>query len=60
MSNQVAIMAWTQPGDEIITWSGAHIVQLEQGAASVLSGVVTRMVDSKSGVLTAEQGFYQI
>lgn len=53
-------MAWTQPGDEIITWSGAHIVQLEQGAASVLSGVVTRMVDSKSGVLTAEQGFYQI
>lgn len=49
-------MAWTQPGDEIITWGGAHIVQLEQGALAILSGLVTRMVESQSGVMTVEEG----
>lgn len=49
-------MTWTNPGDEIITWSGAHIVQLEQGALALLAGVTTRMIDSQTGVLDAKEG----
>ncbi|MDR2947224.1 MAG: low-specificity L-threonine aldolase [Candidatus Adiutrix sp.] len=39
MGNQVSIMAWTSPGDEIILGANCHIVQHEAGAAGRLSGV---------------------
>ena len=46
MGNQIAVMSWTQPGDEIILWDKAHIVDSENGSISVLSGVQARTVDS--------------
>ena len=39
MGNQVSIMAWTRPGDEIIAGAACHIVQSEAGGAARLSGV---------------------
>ena len=39
MGNQISIMAWTRPGDEIIVGANCHIVQHEAGGAARLSGV---------------------
>jgi len=39
MGNQASIMAWTRPGDEIITGAGVHIVRYEGGGPARLSGV---------------------
>jgi threonine aldolase len=39
MSNQLAIMLHTRPGDEVIVGEGSHSAWFESGAAPVLSGV---------------------
>jgi threonine aldolase len=39
MANQVAIRAWTRPGDAIVVGRGAHVFMYESGAAAALSGV---------------------
>ncbi|MBA7678778.1 L-allo-threonine aldolase [subsurface metagenome] len=44
MSNLIAIMTHTRPGDEIILGSEAHILWYEVGGASALGGVVMRTV----------------
>ena len=49
MANQLAIMAQTRRGDEIIVGKNSHIVVHEVGAASVLSGVGYNMIDIISG-----------
>lgn len=41
MGNQLAIRLHTQPGQEVIVESKAHIVRYEQGAAGALAGVQT-------------------
>ncbi len=55
MGNQVAINALTQPGDEVILESQAHIFFYEAGAPALLSGVQLRTIPGEMGVLTAEQ-----
>jgi threonine aldolase len=55
MANQLSIRAHTQPGQEVIVESTAHIVRYEQGAASALSGVQLHWVRGERGLLTAEQ-----
>ncbi|KRX08473.1 Pyridoxal phosphate-dependent transferase [Pseudocohnilembus persalinus] len=40
--NQVCIMTHTQRGDEILVNDNSHIIQYELGAASFISGVMTR------------------
>lgn len=52
MSNQLAVRAHCQPGDELICDADCHIYNYEQGAHTVLSGVSTRPVKSEEGVLT--------
>jgi threonine aldolase len=51
MANQVAIRTWTEPGDEIIAESTAHIFLYEGGGFAALSGVSLRQVEGTRGIL---------
>lgn len=55
MGNQIAIRLHTQPGQEVIVESKAHIVRYEQGAAGALTGVQLHWVVGNRGLITAEQ-----
>jgi len=44
MSNLIAVLTHTRPGDEIIVGSEAHMLWYEVGGASALGGVVMRTV----------------
>ncbi len=54
MGNQIAIMAHTKRGDEIILGQHAHIKTYEVGGAAVLSGVNFHVVDDHTGMLDVE------
>ncbi|MCZ7555596.1 MAG: aminotransferase class I/II-fold pyridoxal phosphate-dependent enzyme [Bacteroidia bacterium] len=51
MSNQLAIKAWTQPGDEIIVEEESHIFNYETAAPAMMSAVQLRTVRGAMGVL---------
>ncbi|MBY0230070.1 MAG: aminotransferase class I/II-fold pyridoxal phosphate-dependent enzyme [Gemmataceae bacterium] len=51
MSNQCAIKAHTQPGDEMICEANCHIHNYEAGGPAALSGVTTRAVEGDFGIL---------
>lgn len=55
MTNQVALRAHTESGDEILAESGAHIFVNEGGAPAGLSGILVRTIRGEHGILTAEQ-----
>jgi threonine aldolase len=55
MSNQIAIKTQTQPGDEVICESGAHIHYYEGGGLAFNSGVTTNAINGDRGVFSAEQ-----
>jgi len=55
MANQLAIRIQTQPGQEVIAESKAHIVRYEQGAAGALAGVQLHWVTGDRGVMHPEQ-----
>jgi threonine aldolase len=55
MSNQIAINAHTQPGDEVICEYGCHIFNYEGGGSALLSGVQLHPLKGERGVITAEQ-----
>lgn len=55
MANQLAIRIQTQPGQEVIAESKAHIVRYEQGAAGALAGVQLHWVVGDRGIIRAEQ-----
>ena len=55
MANQLAIRLHTQPGQEVIVESTAHIVRYEQGAAGALAGVQLHWVMGDRGLISAEQ-----
>ena len=50
MTNQVALRTHTEPGDEIILESQAHIYFYEAGGPAALSGVMCKLIDRKSVV----------
>jgi len=52
MGNQVAIRVLTQPGQEIVCESRAHILDWEMATAAVFSGCLLRTVATVSGTLT--------
>jgi len=54
MGNQLAVMAHTKRGDEIIVGADCHIVRSEGGAAAMLSSVSYRIVGSPDGIICAE------
>jgi threonine aldolase len=51
MANQVAIGAWTRPGDELVAERSAHVVQWEAGAAAALHGVQVQTLRAPDGRL---------
>jgi threonine aldolase len=55
MSNQIAIRAHTQPGDEMICDVACHINNYEAGGPAVLSGVTTKTVDGDYGIIDVTQ-----
>ena len=50
MSNQLAIKAWTQPGDEVIVEKESHIFNYETAAPSMISAVQLHPVAGEMGV----------
>lgn len=55
MSNQIAIKAQTQPGDEVICDEGAHVHYYEGGGIAFNSNCSTRTLKGERGVFTSEQ-----
>lgn len=49
MANQIALGAWTRPGDEIVVQRWAHITTYEAGAAGALHGLQSLTVGDRSG-----------
>ena len=50
MSNEIAVMVYTKPGDEIVVFSDSHIYNLETGGLSAISGVQPRPVKTENGI----------
>src|SRR5947199_5408497 len=55
MSNQVAVKAHTQPGDELLCESACHVYNFEAGGPAVLSGVTCRTIEGDHGILELSQ-----
>jgi threonine aldolase len=55
MTNQIAIKAHTQPGDEVMCDVTAHIYNYEGGGISFNSGVQAKLINGDRGRYTAEQ-----
>jgi threonine aldolase len=51
MSNQIAVKAHTQPGDELLCDVNCHVYNYEVGGPAALSGVTCRPLDGDHGVL---------
>ncbi|MEM1451583.1 MAG: GntG family PLP-dependent aldolase [Planctomycetota bacterium] len=49
MANQVALGAWTRPGDEIVCQRWAHVTTFEGGAAGFLHGVQSITLGGRDG-----------
>jgi threonine aldolase len=52
MGNQIAIRLHTQPGQEVIAESRAHILDWEMATTAVFSGCLVRAVYAQRGILT--------
>jgi threonine aldolase len=55
MGNQIGIRLHTQPGQEVIAESRAHIMDWEMATAAVFSGCLIRSVVAEHGTLTWKQ-----
>lgn len=54
MGNQLCLRLHTQPGDEVIIESSAHLIRYEGGSASSMSGVQLCCVPGTRGLLSPE------
>jgi threonine aldolase len=55
MTNQIAIKAHTQPGDELICDGASHIYNYEGGGIASNSGVQARLLNGNHGRITSSQ-----
>lgn len=55
MCNLVAILAHTQPGDEVVCDHESHIYGTEAAGAAAIAGVSIRPIESPHGIFTAQQ-----
>jgi threonine aldolase len=55
MANQVALGAWTRPGDEIVVERDAHVVRFEAGAAGFLHGLQCATLTGVCGALEPDE-----
>lgn len=54
MANQIALGAWTRPGDEIVVQRYCHVTTFEAGAAGALHGLQSITVGDLSGAMDPE------
>ncbi len=54
MANQVAIALLCNPGDVLIAAENCHLFTAEAGGPAIHSGVMTRPIQTKTGIFTAE------
>ena len=52
MGNQIAVKIHTQPGQEVICESHAHVLDWEMAAMAMISGVIPRTVAGERGILS--------
>jgi threonine aldolase len=55
MTNQIAIKAHTQPGDELICDAASHIYNYEGGGIAFNAGVQARLIQGNRGRINAQQ-----
>jgi len=55
MTNQIAIKAHTQPGDELICDAASHIYNYEGGGIAFNSGVQAKLINGDRGRINVEQ-----
>lgn len=51
MGNQLALLAQTHPGDQVILEAGAHIYNYEGGAPAALAGILPTLIATDDGTL---------
>jgi threonine aldolase len=54
MGNQIALLAHTRPGDEVLVGEGSHCMWYESGAGAALAGVQFQVV-GRAGLFSAEE-----
>ena len=54
MSNQAALLSWTQRGDEVFLHEQSHILLYERAAAAVIGSLQTHSFASADGMLDPE------
>ena len=55
MTNQIALMVYLRPGDEVICSSEAHIYNYEGGGIARNSGASARLINRDSGIVYLEE-----
>ena len=55
MTNQIALMVYLRPGDEVICSSEAHIYNYEGGGIARNSGASVRLINRKSGIIYIDE-----
>jgi threonine aldolase len=55
MGNQLSLMAQTRHGDDVLSDEGAHVRNIEKGAAAAFSGVSFRTVHAPGGWIQPKQ-----
>ncbi len=55
MANTIAILAHTQPGDEVIVERESHTFNYEVAGAAVIGGVQINTIQGERGIITPEQ-----
>ncbi|MGB2822069.1 MAG: low-specificity L-threonine aldolase [Phycisphaerae bacterium] len=54
MTNQVALRAHTEPGDEVLLAENGHMYLYEAGAPGGISGVMCKLLPAERGMFTAD------
>ena len=55
MTNQIALNILSQPYEEVICYSGAHIYKYEGGGGAGNSGLSFKLIEGDNGILSAEE-----
>jgi len=55
MTNQIALMVYLRPGDEVICSSEAHIYNYEGGGIARNSGASARLINRESGIIFLDE-----
>ena len=55
MTNQIALMVYLRPGDEVICSSEAHIYNYEGGGIARNSGASARLINRNSGIVYLDE-----